>query len=83
MDQRYRNFAPIPQFLMIFVVSAHRKLELVLSNCYILFDVIQIEVPSDCRMYLADVGIPKGIFSAVDIKYTSPFEDKFVIALNE
>lgn len=42
-----------------------------------------IEVPSDCRMYLADVGIPKGIFSAVDIKYTSPFEDKFVIALNE
>lgn len=42
-----------------------------------------IEVPSDCRMYLADVGIPKGVFSAVDIKYTSPFGEKFVIALNK
>eukprot|EP00794_Sanderia_malayensis_P016969 gene16969-18680_t len=35
------------------------------------------------RMYLADVGIPDGIYKEVGISYTSPFGDKFIIPLND
>ncbi|XP_032230789.1 enhancer of mRNA-decapping protein 3 isoform X2 [Nematostella vectensis] len=37
--------------------------------------------PKSGRLYLGDIGIPKGVFSAVDINYISPFGDKFVIPL--
>jgi len=33
------------------------------------------------RLYLADVGIPSGVFNDVGISYKSPFTDKFVIPL--
>lgn len=38
--------------------------------------------PSAGTLYLADVGIPKGVFAAVGITYVSPFADKFVIRLS-
>lgn len=41
-----------------------------------------MSTPSAGTLYLADVGIPKGVFAAVGVTYVSPFADKFVIRLN-
>ncbi|XP_046859993.1 enhancer of mRNA-decapping protein 3-like [Xenia sp. Carnegie-2017] len=42
-----------------------------------------IDASSGCQMYLADLAIPKAMYNAVNINYTSPFEEKLVIALNQ
>ena len=42
---------------------------------------IQISCSKSGRLYLADVGIPSGVFNDVGISYKSPFTDKFVIPL--
>ena len=35
------------------------------------------------QLYLADMGIPDGIFAKLGIKYYSPFHEKFVVALEK
>ncbi|CAB4010986.1 enhancer of mRNA-decapping 3-like [Paramuricea clavata] len=72
------NKAPV---LLLDPCSRSRMLG-VESKWSLSFGLPLIDVPSECRTYLADLGIPKGIYSAVNINYTSPFGDKFVIALN-
>lgn len=42
-----------------------------------------IKAPKSGRLYLADLGIPSGVFSDVGIQYVSPFLDKFTIPLYE
>ncbi|XP_065676635.1 enhancer of mRNA-decapping protein 3 [Hydra vulgaris] len=42
-----------------------------------------INLPKSSRIFLADVGIPKGIFADVGIQYISPFKDKFYIPIYE
>ena len=42
-----------------------------------------IKSPKSGRMFLADIGIPKGVFADVGIQYISPFKDKFYIPLYE
>lgn len=40
-----------------------------------------IEFPKAGSLYLADVGIPRGVFKDVGIQYMSPFTDKFYIPI--
>ena len=42
-----------------------------------------VGTPQTDSIYLGDVGIPKGVFSAAGVKYVSPFTDKIVIPLND
>jgi len=42
-----------------------------------------IKSPTPGRLYLADLGIPRGVFRDVGIQYISPFKDKFCIPLYE
>lgn len=42
-----------------------------------------IKSPTPGRLYLADLGIPHGVFRDVGIQYMSPFKDKFCIPLYE
>ena len=73
------NKAPV---LLLDPCSRSRMLG-VESKWSLSFGLPLIDVPSECRTYLADIGIPKGIYSAVNVNYTSPFGEKFVIALNQ
>ncbi|KXJ12342.1 enhancer of mRNA-decapping protein 3 [Exaiptasia diaphana] len=42
-----------------------------------------VGTPKTGRLFLGDVGIPKGVFASAGIKYISPFTDKIVIPLND
>ncbi|XP_066911350.1 enhancer of mRNA-decapping protein 3-like [Clytia hemisphaerica] len=42
-----------------------------------------IKSPTPGRLYLADLGIPRGVFRDAGIQYVSPFKDKFCIPLYE
>jgi len=42
-----------------------------------------IKSPTAGRLYLADLGIPRGVFRDAGIQYVSPFKDKFCIPLYE
>ena len=42
-----------------------------------------IKSPTPGRLYLADLGIPAGVFRDAGIKFMSPFKDKFCIPLYE
>lgn len=40
-----------------------------------------IKSPTPGRLYLADLGIPRGVYREVGIQYMSPFKEKFCIPL--
>lgn len=42
-----------------------------------------IKSPTPGRLYLADIGIPHGVFRDAGIQFMSPFKDKFCIPLYE
>jgi len=36
----------------------------------------------DAQLFLADIGLPSGVYTSLDIPYSSPFEDEYVIELS-
>jgi len=73
-----QNKAPL---LSIDPIIPRTKTELPDIKWSIAMGLPLIKAPNYGRLYLADIGIPRGVFRDVGIQYLSPFKDKFYIPL--